>query len=340
MDKQLLKKILIGDLSWKRLFKSLIIIYLFFAGYVYFRADRMIFLPQPSSYQDTEEILKLKSQGEKEISAIHLVNSTAKYTILYAHGNAEDLGDSKKFLEKLRDLGFNVFAYDYRGYGTSVGTPTEKNAYHDIDAAYNYLINNLKIIPQNIIVFGRSVGGGSAVDLAARQLVGGLILESTFTSAFQVIIPHKILPFDKFNNFAKIKKVNCPVLIMHGKADEIIPFSHGQKLYAAAHSPKLSLWVEEATHNDFFWVAGAKYEKILREFTDLVSESQSSSSYWQNDYNSISRRVAESQRVFMSVDERSPTILTDQSALAIAITHQQIVRDYQRKLPGFKRPGL
>jgi len=334
MDKQRLKQVLIGDFTWKRVFKSLIIIYLFFAGYVYFRADGMIFLPQLSSYQDTEEILKLKSGEETKISALHLVNTNAKYTILYAHGNAEDLGDIKQFLERLRDFGFNVFAYDYRGYGTSVGTPTEKNAYHDIDAAYNYLINNLKILPENIIVFGRSVGGGSAVDLAARQPVGGLILESTFTSAFQVIIPQKILPFDKFNNLAKIKKVNCPVLIMHGKADEIIPFSHGQKLYAAAPLQKLSLWVEEATHNDFFWVAGAKYGKILREFTDLVSRSQSSSLYWEKNYNSISRRVAESQTVFMSVNERSPTsltsptMLTAKSTLAIAITHQQIVRDY------------
>ena len=276
MDKQRLKKVLIGDFTWKRLVKSLIIIYLFFAGYVYFRADSMIFFPQPSSYEDTEEILKLKSEGETKISAVHLVNPTANYTILYAHGNAEDLGYIKQYLEKLRDFGFNVLAYDYRGYGTSDGIPTENNAYHDIDAAYNYLVQDLKVLPQNIIVFGRSVGGGSAVDLAVRQPVGGLILESTFTSAFQVIIPAKILPFDKFNNLDKIKRVNCPVLIMHGKADEIIPVTHGKKLYDAAPSPKLYLWVEDATHNNFFWVAGEKYENILREFTKILKKNERS----------------------------------------------------------------
>ncbi|TVP66041.1 MAG: alpha/beta hydrolase [Nodularia sp. (in: Bacteria)] len=276
MDKQRLKKVLIGDFTWKRLVKSLIIIYLFFAGYVYFRADSMIFFPQPSSYEDTEEILKLKSEGETKISAVHLVNPTANYTILYAHGNAEDLGYIKQYLEKLRDFGFNVLAYDYRGYGTSDGIPTENNAYHDIDAAYNYLVQDLKVHPQNIIVFGRSVGGGSAVDLAVRQPVGGLILESTFTSAFQVIIPAKILPFDKFNNLDKIKHVNCPVLIMHGKADEIIPVTHGKKLYDAAPSPKLYLWVEDATHNNFFWVAGEKYENILREFTKILKKNERS----------------------------------------------------------------
>ncbi len=114
MDKHRLKKILIGDFTWKRLLKSLTFIYLFFAVYVYFRADSMIFLPQPSSYQDTKDILKLKSGGQTKISAVHLLNPTAKYTILYAHGNAEDLGDIQQVLEKLRNLGFNVLAYDSR----------------------------------------------------------------------------------------------------------------------------------------------------------------------------------------------------------------------------------
>ncbi|MBD2499333.1 alpha/beta hydrolase [Anabaena azotica] len=278
MNNQRLRKILIGDFTWRRLLKSIIFIYLFFAVYVYLRADSMIFLPQPSSYQDTQAIFKLKSGGETKISAVYLVNPTAKYTILYAHGNAEDLGEIKQFLEQLRDLGFNVLAYDYRGYGTSEGTPTENHAYQDIDAAYNYLIKDLKIPPKNIIVFGRSVGGGSAVDLAARQPIGGLILESTFTSAFRVVVPIKILPFDKFNNLQKIKAVRCPVLIIHGQADEIISVTHGQKLYAAAPSPKLSLWVENASHNDVFWVAGQRYQNILREFANLVSSSQKSSS--------------------------------------------------------------
>jgi fermentation-respiration switch protein FrsA (DUF1100 family) len=278
MNNQRLRKILIGDFTWRRLLKSITFIYLFFAMYVYLRADSMIFLPQPSSYQDTEQIFKLNSGGETKISAVYLVNPTAKYTILYAHGNAEDLGEIKQYLEQLRDLGFNVLSYDYRGYGTSEGTPTENHAYQDIDAAYNYLIKDLKILPKNIIVFGRSVGGGSAVDLAARQPIGGLILESTFTSAFQVVVPIKLLPFDKFNNLQKIKKVRCPVLIIHGQADEIIPVTHGQKLYETAPSPKLSLWVENASHNDVFFVAGQRYKNILREFANLVSRSQKSSS--------------------------------------------------------------
>ena len=272
MDKQQFKKLLIGDLTWKRMLKSLIFIYAFFAVYVYFRADSMIFVPQPSSYQDNQDILKIKTGDNKSISAIYLRNPQAKYTILYAHGNAEDLGYIKSRLEKIRDLGFSVFAYDYRGYGTSEGTPTEKAAYQDINTAYNYLTQTLKVPPQKIIVFGRSVGGGSAVDLASKKPVGGLIVESSFTSIFRVVVHVPLLPFDKFTNLAKIKKVKCPVLIIHGKTDEIIPFSHGEKLFAAVSSPKLSFWVEKASHNDLSFVAGEKYWEILKKFADLVEK--------------------------------------------------------------------
>ncbi|NET01258.1 MAG: alpha/beta hydrolase [Sphaerospermopsis sp. SIO1G2] len=273
MNKQRLRKLLIGDLTWQRMLVSLVFIYTFFAVYVYFRADSMIFLPPKSSYQDTKEIIKLETKDNQLISAIYLQNTSAKYTIMYIHGNAEDLGRIRPTLVKLRGLGFNVFAYDYRGYGTSQGKPSETSAYEDVDTAYNYLTQNLNIKPEKIIVFGRSVGGGSAVDLAARKPVGGLVLESAFTSAFRVVVPIRILPFDKFNNLSKIAKVKCPVLVMHGKQDEIVPFKHGKELFAAVKSPKLSLWVDSAKHNDFDYVAGEKYGQTLQEFVNLVSQS-------------------------------------------------------------------
>ncbi|WP_392533275.1 alpha/beta hydrolase [Nostoc sp. C117] len=274
MDKQQLIKLLIGDFTWQRLVKSLIFIYVFFSGFVYFRADSMIFLSQSSSYQDYPEILKLESGEDTKISAIYLLNNQAKYTILYSHGNSEDLGDIKQILEKLHLWGFSVFAYDYRGYGTSEGEATERNAYEDINSAYNYLTQNLKTPPEKIIVLGRSVGGGSAVNLAMRKPVAGLIIESSFISAFQVIVPFRILPFDKFPNLDNIKKVKCPILVIHGKADDIIPFAHGEKLFNAAISPKLYLWVEKANHNDLFSVAEEKYRLTLQEFTNLIKANQ------------------------------------------------------------------
>ncbi|RCJ26550.1 alpha/beta hydrolase [Nostoc sp. ATCC 43529] len=272
MNQKQLLKIIIGDLTWQRLMKSLIAIYVFFGVYVYFRADSMIFLPQPSSYEDNQEIIKLITIDNTKISARYLYNPKADYTILYAHGNAEDLGNIKQTLEQLYAWGFSVLSYDYRSYGTSEGLPTEKNAYHDIDSAYNYLTKDLKISPQKIIVWGRSVGGGSAVNLASQRPVAGLIIESTFISAFQVIVPFPILPFDKFSNIDKIKNIKCPVLVVHGKVDEIIPFYHGEKLFAAASSPKLYFWVEQASHNDLLWEAGDKYQTTLDKFIKLLNK--------------------------------------------------------------------
>ncbi|MBF2067513.1 MAG: alpha/beta hydrolase [Calothrix sp. C42_A2020_038] len=269
-----LQKLLVGEFSWTRLIRSSAIIYLLFGTFVYFRADSMIFLPQPSTYQDTQEIIKLNSPDGVILSALHLPNPTAKYTILYAHGNAEDLGDIRQVLEELNKLGFSVFAYDYRGYGTSQGTPSEQNTYKDIDTAYNYLTQVLKLAPQQIIVYGRSVGGGSAVDLAARKPIAGLILESTFTSAFRVRVPFPILPFDRFSNIDKIDDIKSPVLIMHGKEDNVVPFYHSQQLFEKAPSPKMNLWVEGANHNNFVDVAGNRYGKTLQEFIRLIEDKE------------------------------------------------------------------
>lgn len=274
MDKQTLRRLLLGEFTFKRLMRSLIFIYAFFCLYVFFVSDRMIFLPQPSSYQDTSEILKVTTPDRIQLSAVYLPNPASTYTIVYTHGNAEDLGDIQPVLQQLRDIGFSVFAYDYRGYGTSQGNPSERNAYRDIDTVYNYLTQHLGVPTQRIIAYGRSVGAGSAVDLAARKPLAGLIMESAFTTAFRVVVPIPILPFDKFRNLDKIKKVTCPVLVMHGRADEVIPFSHGQKLFAAAPEPKLSLWVDGASHNDFMWVASEQYADSLRKFAQLVEQSK------------------------------------------------------------------
>jgi abhydrolase domain-containing protein 17 len=267
-----LRKWFVGELSWKKFVRSLLFIYTFFALYVFFRADSMMFLPQPSSYQDTKEILKLPVNDTEKISAIYLPNSQSTHTLLYIHGNASDLGDIRPLLDRLHCWGFSVFAYDYRGYGTSDGKPSEQNAYQDAEAAYTYLTQQLKIPSQQIIVYGHSLGGGSAAELAARHSIAGLILESTFTSAFRVVVPVSLLPFDKFSTLDKLRKIHCPVLVMHGQADQTIPFHHGQTLYEAASEPKRSLWVAGAGHDDFTEVAGDRLQQTLLAFQKLVEK--------------------------------------------------------------------
>lgn len=272
MFKQFLKELLIDEFSHLRIIRSIVFIYACVGLFAYFFSDRMIFLPQPSTYQDNNQILKLTTKDGVKISAVYLPNPQAKFTILYSHGNAEDLGDNFLILKELRNLGFAVVAYDYRGYGTSQGKPTEKAAYKDIDAAYDYLTQKLGVSPQRIILYGRSVGGGPSVDLASRKPVGGLILENTFVSTFRVVTRITLFPFDKFNNIEKIKKVHSPVLVMYGKADKVIAFWHGEKLFATANEPKRVLVIETAGHDDFREVAGKKYDRALQEFTQLISQ--------------------------------------------------------------------
>ncbi len=270
LNRATLRKVLIGEFTWKRWVRSLLFIYTFFALYVFFRADSMIFLPQPASYADTEEILKVPVNESEKISAVYLPNDQATYTLLYIHGNAEDVGHIRPILDQLHSWGFSVFAYDYRGYGTSDGKPGERRAYQDADAAYTYLTQHLNVPPEQIIIYGRSVGGGSATELATRYPTAGLILESTFTSAFRVVVPFPLLPFDKFANLRRLDEVDQPVLILHGEADQTIPFEHGQALYDAASQPKAFLWIAEAGHDDFAWVAGDQLQQALLSFQDLV----------------------------------------------------------------------
>jgi fermentation-respiration switch protein FrsA (DUF1100 family) len=213
----------------------------------------------------------MTSYGET-ISAKFYENDAAAFTILFSHGNAEDIGTIESFILRLRESGFAVLVYDYHGYGTSEGSPSEDNTYRDIEAVYDYLIEKRKIPADKIILQGRSLGGGAAVDLASRQPVGGLILESTFTSASRVLTNIKIIPFDRFENINKIASVKCPVLVIHGKKDWTIPFHHGEQLYAAAKEPKTSLWIDSAGHNNLFNVASGAYLNAIRDFADTLSK--------------------------------------------------------------------
>lgn len=274
MNKATWKKLLVGDFSLKRVLKSTLLIYVCVLLYGVLFSDRQIFQPQSLTYQDTAEIIKLTTRDGAKISAVYLPNPKATYTILHSHGNAEDIGDVRLSLEDLQKWGFAAFSYDYHGYGTSHGKPSEKNAYQDIDAAYDYLTQQLKVPPDRIIAHGRSVGGGPTMDLVARKPVAGVILESTFVSAFRVLTHYPIFPVDKFRNLSKIRKVHCPVLIIHGRQDHTIPFWHGEKLFASANEPKRCYWAEKATHDNVSFIDAESYAKAFCDFAELVRETQ------------------------------------------------------------------
>lgn len=215
-------------------------------------------------------MLELKTVGGDQISALFLQNEQAAFTILYSHGNAEDLGTVRDKLEALRRMGYSVLGYDYEGYGLSHGKPSEDAAYRDINAAYEYLTVAQRVPSDRIIAYGWSLGGAVAADLASREPLAGLVLESTFVSAFRVMTRVPLLPFDKFRTLAKLDRVGCPVLVMHGDQDEVIEFWHGQTLYEQAKEPKRKLWVSGAGHGGLESLAGDDYRRALTEFTDLL----------------------------------------------------------------------
>ncbi len=251
---------------FRRMLQLFLLGYLALNVFAFFYAERLIFLPRPKSYEDSPEILKLTTQGGEKISALYLPNPIATYTVLYSHGNAEDLGRIRQRLEHLKNLGVSVFAYDYRGYGTSQGKPSEQNAYQDMEAAYRYLIDTLGIAPSQIILYGRSLGSGTSVEIASREPIAGLILESPFTSTFRVITRIAIVPFDRFDNLRKIAEVRCPVLFLHGTQDRLIPFQHSEILFSQVRSPKQLVPIVGADHNDLLNIAGSHYDQTIQTF--------------------------------------------------------------------------
>ena len=235
-------------------------------------ADSFIFRPPPPTYTSSAlPVVLIPVEGDDSIAILHLPNSEARFTLLFSHGNAEDLGHMGPIFQELRAAGFAVLAYDYRGYGRSEKTrPTVQKAIRDVETLYRYAVEELGIGPERLILHGRSVGSGPTLELALRRPAAGVILEGAFTSTFRVATRVAIFPFDRFTNVSKIGAVERPVLIIHGTEDEVIPFWHGEKLYEAATEPKFSLWIEGAGHNDLTDVDGDAYRKALRDFEELL----------------------------------------------------------------------
>lgn len=256
MDGSVLHRILLGLVGG----------YLSLNLFALFGSNRLIFVPRSPSYAHLPHEIRITTRTGEQINAVFLENPTAKHTLLFSHGNAEDLGHVVGFMQQFHELGYSVLMYDYRGYGTSEGTPSAHKTKQDIEAAYHWLVEKKNIAPETIIAQGRSLGGAPATWLAAHYPLGGLVIESTFVSAFRVKTHWPLLPWDKFNTLRQIKKVRCPTLVVHGTEDEVIPFWHGEKLYAAAPSKKMSHWVRGGHHNDYAYVAGADYLRVFQEF--------------------------------------------------------------------------
>ncbi len=254
---------------------SFIIAYVLLGLFALFLSDRMIFPAPPSSYSDNSQILKIPLSNGNVISALYLPNRDARFLLLYSHGNAEDLGHILPHLKEFHQRGFAVFAYDYPGYGTSQGHSNEKIVFESIDAVYEFITEDLSVPAASIIGYGRSLGGGPTAYLAAKENLGGIILESTFVTAFRVMTKVPILPWDKFRNFKYSTHFTSHLLVIHGTEDEVISFWHGKKLFDQAPQPKSYFWVEAAGHNNLLDFAGQTYWDTIDEFAKNVENFRS-----------------------------------------------------------------
>ena len=165
-------------------------------------------------------------------------------TLLFCHGNAGNISDRLESIRVLNQLGLNVFIFDYRGYGKSAGSPSEKGTYLDAEAAYDYLTGRLRINPQRLVIMGRSLGGAVAIQLAREKKAAALICEAAFTSVeelgrhFYPYLPVKLFLFDRYDSLSKVGKLSLPQLYVHSRDDDLIPFRQGKQLYEAAAEPK------------------------------------------------------------------------------------------------------
>ena len=269
------KRILIGKWSWKRPFISLASIYLFLFIIAVFFADRVIFIPPPASYAtDYPGLRFLKTTEGEYLAYIHMPAAEGMPTLLYSHGNAEDLADSQLLYDEFHASGLGVFAYDYPGYGVSTGTPSEESTQRAIMTCWKYLTAK-DIPPSSIIITGRSVGGGPSVWLASRTEAAGLILISPFKSAFTTAfdLPFPLFPRDRFPNLDRIRTFDRPFLIIHGEEDEVIPVRHGRKLVDACPSKdKKFQGIPNAGHNDLFEIDNGEIFPAIIGFAKRVGK--------------------------------------------------------------------
>lgn len=218
---------------------------------------------------DFEDVFINTPDGEK-INAWFVPSHNNAATLIYAHGNAGAMGDRLLKVRFFHELGLNVLVFDYRGFGKSTGTPTEKGVYIDGASTYDYLLTRKDIDPSKIIYYGASLGGAVAIDVATKRPLAALIVDSSMTSAKEVA--GKFYPFVpsfmmqiKFDSINKIQKVSAPKLFIHSPEDRTIPYAMGLRLFEKASEPKMFL-KSVGGHNEIQILNDPHTAATLKEF--------------------------------------------------------------------------
>jgi fermentation-respiration switch protein FrsA (DUF1100 family) len=249
----------------------LLLMYLFQAKIIYHPSQEI--WSEPSAIGLQFEDVNFETSDGKELHGwfIPIEGDSINPTVLYCHGNAGNISGRMETIQLLHSLGLNVFIFDYRGYGQSEGSPSERGTYRDAEAAWEYLRTVRDIDSQNVIIMGRSLGGSIAAWLGAQKYPGALIVESTFTSAANLgaelypWLPVRWLIKYEYPTIEYIQEVQVPLFMAHSRDDQIVPFSHGEKLFARAAEPKTFVELQ-GRHGTGFLDTGAEYREALQQF--------------------------------------------------------------------------
>jgi fermentation-respiration switch protein FrsA (DUF1100 family) len=249
--------------------------------WMYFQQPNMIFFPMRELYQtpadwgfDYEDV-NFKTADDIQLHGWYIPHKQSQQVLLFFRGNAGNISHRRDSIEIFHRLGLNIFIIDYRGYGKSKGRPGEQGLYRDADAAWHYLTEEKGFSSDQVIIFGRSLGGAVAASLASGVQARGLILESTFSSAKDFarsvlpVLSRLVFIRYNFNTAEKIQRVHCPVLVLHSPDDEIMPFHLGEKVFQLAHQPKRFLSMK-GDHNYGFIRSQPQYEQELAKWLNTL----------------------------------------------------------------------
>lgn len=268
----------------RTLVTGLALAYGLFVLLVYLNQSNLLYIPNlpsrtvsrtPADLGLAFNAVKLVTEDGVTLDAWYIPATAPKAQLLFFHGNAGNISHRLDSIKTFHDLGLSTLIIDYRGYGNSSGHPTEAGTYFDAQAAWLYLTDTLQLPANNIIIFGRSLGGPIAAHLASQQSPAALILESTFTSAPDLAadvypyLPARWLTKFSYSTADAISRVHAPILVIHSREDEIIPFDHGQQLFNMASEPKQFLTLQGG-HNDGFSINHKHYSSGIKRFIDEV----------------------------------------------------------------------
>ncbi len=249
----------------------------------FFFADKLIFFPHrklwttPAERGMAWEDVRFKAADGTQLHGWCVPGEgrgpegRTKATILFCHGNGGNISHRLDSLAIFRRLGLSTFIFDYRGFGESEGKPSERGVYSDVEGAWNWLTKEKGVPPEQIVLFGRSLGGAVAAYAAGKFSPGGLILESTFTSLASIgqghyfFLPVRLIVGNAFNTLERLERIACPLLVAASPEDEVVPGRHGALLFEAAREPKWFLPLQ-GDHNRGFLTTGQAYVDGLDEF--------------------------------------------------------------------------